>query len=353
MPLIVHIDPTTPHRGSRTVVGTQSGILSVFNRSAGWGDSVDRIPGHPHSVDALYTLPSHLIPESSAAPAQAIIATGSSDGLVRLVQLYPTKVLGVVADHGDFPVERIKMDFPGGGEDGEGTRWLASVSHGERILMTDLKDVLEDSDGEDDGEGEGEADSDDDDEDNGEQALAADDDDEDSDDELPSKPHPKPSTTPLFGFSTTTTTSKTTVSTTTTAPKPLAPTPAPKSSLSALDSFSFSGALAQTSALVVETLAARSALLPNDDSSDIDVDDDVPPKNVPQVRKIAHSSDDDDEDEPPRKKKQSPIPNPPPVTATEERDVEADSKRKRKKRKKANKKGGGGVDGGGAFFADL
>lgn len=40
------------------------------------------------------------------------ILTGSSDGYVRAVQILPTKLLGVVADHGDWPVERITV---GGG----------------------------------------------------------------------------------------------------------------------------------------------------------------------------------------------------------------------------------------------
>ena len=31
--------------GEKTVVGTQLGILAVFNRSSGWGDCVDRVPG--------------------------------------------------------------------------------------------------------------------------------------------------------------------------------------------------------------------------------------------------------------------------------------------------------------------
>jgi hypothetical protein len=31
--------------GSKVIVGTQMGILSVFNRSQGWGDCVDRVPG--------------------------------------------------------------------------------------------------------------------------------------------------------------------------------------------------------------------------------------------------------------------------------------------------------------------
>ncbi|KAJ2992569.1 hypothetical protein NUW54_g7904 [Trametes sanguinea] len=32
--------------GQKIVVGTQLGILSIFNRKSGWGDCVDRIPGY-------------------------------------------------------------------------------------------------------------------------------------------------------------------------------------------------------------------------------------------------------------------------------------------------------------------
>ncbi|KAF9256010.1 WD40 repeat-like protein [Marasmius fiardii PR-910] len=31
--------------GTKVIVGTQIGVLSVFNRNSGWGDCVDRIPG--------------------------------------------------------------------------------------------------------------------------------------------------------------------------------------------------------------------------------------------------------------------------------------------------------------------
>ena len=64
--------------------------------------------------------------------------TGSSDGLVRLVQIHPNKLLGAVADHGDFPVERIKMDHR--------SKWMGSVSHDSILKMTDLEGALEDSD---------------------------------------------------------------------------------------------------------------------------------------------------------------------------------------------------------------
>jgi len=36
---------TVLFRGTKAVVGTQLGILSIFNRNKGWGDCVDRVPG--------------------------------------------------------------------------------------------------------------------------------------------------------------------------------------------------------------------------------------------------------------------------------------------------------------------
>jgi len=128
--------------GDKYVVGTQMGILSIFNRSSGWGDCVDRVPGHPHSVEALCTLP------SSFATSQSTILTGSSDGLLRVVQLFPTKLVGAIADHGEFPIERIAVDM-----DGEG-RWVGSVGHDEALHLTDLQEVLQDDSDEEEEEAE-------------------------------------------------------------------------------------------------------------------------------------------------------------------------------------------------------
>ncbi|CCM06569.1 uncharacterized protein FIBRA_08846 [Fibroporia radiculosa] len=131
--------------GQKFAVGTQLGILSIFNRRSGWGDCVDRIPGHPHSIDTLCSLP------SVYASSQSTFLTGSSDGILRAVQLFPTKLLGVVADHGEFPIERIAVD-----RDGEG-RWVGSAGHEEILKLTDLKEVFEDE-GDKDSEKEGSSD---------------------------------------------------------------------------------------------------------------------------------------------------------------------------------------------------
>jgi WD repeat-containing protein 55 len=67
------------------------------------------------------------------------------------VQLLPTKLVGVIASHGDFPIERIAVDMGGEG------RWVGSVGHDEVLKMTDLKEVFKDDDeGSENGDGEGE-----------------------------------------------------------------------------------------------------------------------------------------------------------------------------------------------------
>jgi hypothetical protein len=107
------------------------------------------------------------------------ILTGSSDGLVRAVKVLPTKLLGIVADHGDLPVERIGIGGGGsqlnleqasgssknegkvgkkrksGEEDDEqedehqiplhSRWWVGSVGHDEVLRLTDLEAFLHES----------------------------------------------------------------------------------------------------------------------------------------------------------------------------------------------------------------
>ncbi|UZJ54310.1 hypothetical protein CBS101457_003630 [Exobasidium rhododendri] len=125
---------------SKLVVGTQMGILSLWAPARGLLDHVDRIPGHPASVDTMCTLD------------HDTILTGSSDGLVRVVQILPHKLLGIVADHGGLPVERLAIKG----------NWLASIGHGADIKLTDLSSLLEEEEDDDDGDGDDDDDDDDD-----------------------------------------------------------------------------------------------------------------------------------------------------------------------------------------------
>ncbi|KAJ7757005.1 WD40-repeat-containing domain protein [Mycena metata] len=183
---------TTIKGGAKVVVGTQLGILSIFNRSSGYGDCVDRVPGHPSSIDALCALPPAFLESTTSFPGmENTVLTGSADGLVRAVQVLPTRLIGVVADHGDLPVERIAV---GGGagvlaptldedknedkdgrvgkgkgkakassedeeadeaaETGAGRWWVGSAGHDEVLRLTDLEAFFRNPSS---GEGEGEA----------------------------------------------------------------------------------------------------------------------------------------------------------------------------------------------------
>jgi hypothetical protein len=108
---------------------------------------------HPASVEAMVAL------------TQDIVATGSEDGMIRVMQVHPNKfrksrhqfvghsspfLVGVIATHGDFPIERMRLD--------RNSRWLGSVSHDDTLKLTDVADLFEDSDdegGEDESKDEG------------------------------------------------------------------------------------------------------------------------------------------------------------------------------------------------------
>ncbi|WFD17941.1 WD repeat-containing protein jip5 [Malassezia caprae] len=112
--------------GKKLVVGTQLGILSLWAPSRGLLDHVDRFPGHPSSVDAICPLDDDTV------------LTGSSDGLIRVVQLFPHQLLGIVGDHDGMPVECLVRKG----------NLIASLGHGNECKLTDLTPLLED-DGED------------------------------------------------------------------------------------------------------------------------------------------------------------------------------------------------------------
>lgn len=118
---------TPIRRSQKLVVGTQLGILSLWSPAHGLLDHVDRVPGHPASVDTLVTLDDETV------------LTGSSDGLVRVVQILPSKLLGVIASHDGLPVERMKRKG----------NTLASIGHSNAVKLTDLTPLL-DEDGDQD-----------------------------------------------------------------------------------------------------------------------------------------------------------------------------------------------------------
>ncbi|KAJ3111546.1 WD domain repeat-containing protein 55 [Phlyctochytrium bullatum] len=81
----------------KAVVGTDDGVLLFFS-AGNWGDCTDRFPGHPSSIDAICKVDENTI------------ATGSGDGLIRLIGLFPNRLIRVLGDHGNgSPIEKLRL----------------------------------------------------------------------------------------------------------------------------------------------------------------------------------------------------------------------------------------------------
>lgn len=115
--------------GRKVICGTQDGVILLFSWGK-WGDCSDRYPGHPETLDCM-----HKVDEGT-------IMTGSSDGLIRVVGLQPNKILGILGDHEEFPVEGMESSHCG--------RILGSFSHDETVRFWDISMFADD---EDDGNG--------------------------------------------------------------------------------------------------------------------------------------------------------------------------------------------------------
>jgi WD40 repeat protein len=56
-----------------------------------------------------------------------MVVTGSSDGLIRVISVLPNKILGLVGEHSDMPIERLTMSFD--------KNMLASSSHDKTVKL--------------------------------------------------------------------------------------------------------------------------------------------------------------------------------------------------------------------------
>ncbi|KAJ1820909.1 WD domain repeat-containing protein 55 [Coemansia sp. RSA 2599] len=137
--------------GKKVVVGETDGVLGIFTYDQ-FGDISDRFPGHPQSIDTICKL------------TEDLCVTGSSDGLLRIVQLFPHKLVGVAGDHDSLPVEKVVLSYD--------QQWLASCSHDHTVHFWDIGYIFEDDDDDEDDDNNN-SDDDDDDDDGAEDVQAA------------------------------------------------------------------------------------------------------------------------------------------------------------------------------------
>jgi len=128
--------------GSAVVTGTQEGVLLVWD----WGKwtwteadedtgvyGPERFKGHPQSIDALLVVDDDTI------------VTGSSDGLIRLLTVRPNKLVGILGEHSDFPIETLAWS--------RDRKYIASASHDNMIKFWDVGYLFEDDDDDEDDDG--------------------------------------------------------------------------------------------------------------------------------------------------------------------------------------------------------
>ncbi|KAJ2875431.1 WD domain repeat-containing protein 55 [Coemansia aciculifera] len=109
--------------GKKVVVGETDGVLGIFTYGQ-FDDVTDRFPGHPQSIDSICKL------------TEDLCVTGSSDGLLRIVQLFPHKLVGVAGDHKSLPVEKVVLSYD--------QQWLASCSHDHTVHFWDIGYIFND-----------------------------------------------------------------------------------------------------------------------------------------------------------------------------------------------------------------
>eukprot|EP00249_Psilotum_nudum_P015177 c25201_g1_i1 orf=383-1450(-) len=109
--------------GQKVICGSQTGILLLYS----WGyfnDCSDRFAGHPQSVEAMLKLD------------EDTIITGSSDGLIRVVSVVPNRIISVIGEHSNFPIERLAFSHD--------CKLLGSASHDHTIQIWDMTLVKKD-----------------------------------------------------------------------------------------------------------------------------------------------------------------------------------------------------------------
>ncbi|KAG0348864.1 WD domain repeat-containing protein 55 [Podila humilis] len=113
----------------KVVVGSQEGVLNIYSWGD-WGDCTDRFIGHPNSIDTICKID------------EDTVATGSSDGIIRIIDILPNKFQGIVGEHDDFPIEAIRLSHD--------KTYLASCSHDDSVRFWDVRYLTSEREDEDD-----------------------------------------------------------------------------------------------------------------------------------------------------------------------------------------------------------
>lgn len=109
--------------GRKVICGTQTGTLLLYS----WGffkDCSDRfVDLCPNPVDALLKLD------------EDRLITGSYNGLISLVGILPNRIIQPIAEHSEYPVERLALSHD--------KKILGSISHDQILKLWDMDELLQ------------------------------------------------------------------------------------------------------------------------------------------------------------------------------------------------------------------
>ncbi|OBS66654.1 hypothetical protein A6R68_04798 [Neotoma lepida] len=112
--------------GKKVACGSSEGTIYLFNWN-GFGATSDRFALRAESIDCMVPVTENLL------------CTGSTDGIIRAVNILPNRVVGTVGQHAGEPVEALALSHCG--------HFLASSGHDQRLKfwnMTQLRTVVVD-----------------------------------------------------------------------------------------------------------------------------------------------------------------------------------------------------------------
>lgn len=112
--------------GKKVACGSSEGTIYLFNWN-GFGATSDRFSLRAESIDCMVSVTENLL------------CTGSTDGIIRAVNILPNRVVGTVGQHAGQPVEELALSHCG--------HFLASSGHDQHLKfwdMTQLRSVVVD-----------------------------------------------------------------------------------------------------------------------------------------------------------------------------------------------------------------
>ncbi|KAM5169516.1 WD repeat-containing protein 55 [Callospermophilus lateralis] len=117
---------TLMKHGKKVACGSSEGTIYLFNWN-GFGATSDRFALRAESIDCMIPV------------TESLLCTGSTDGIIRAVNILPNRVVGSVGQHAGEPVEELALSHCG--------RFLASSGHDQHVKfwdMTQLRAVVVD-----------------------------------------------------------------------------------------------------------------------------------------------------------------------------------------------------------------